>query len=85
MLAIKNAGPIPDSVDRRILKIHTLRLARRPNITVSALKQLHDVVTYDERRQLTERDQELQVKQLALRERFQEYRHQLRSLTQTGH
>ena len=82
MVAIKNADPIPDTVSQDALRKQCLQAALRPNLKAAELKHLFDVFTYEERRQLKERSQAIEAKALALREEFQEYRRQLRSLEQ---
>ena len=84
MLAIKNADPIPDHINRDELKKHCLRLAQRPGLRASDLKHLFDVFTYDDRQKMTARSQLLQIQELDLREQFQEYRRQLHARRSDG-
>ena len=80
MAAIHNADPIPEHIDREALHRHLLRLVKSPDINVTNLVQLHAIATYDQRRKLTEREQELAARQADNRERFQEYRYFLQEL-----
>ena len=80
MAAIHNADPIPDHIDREALHRHLLRLVKSPDINVTNLVQLHAIATYDQRRQLKEREQDLAARQAANRESFQEYRYFLQEL-----
>jgi hypothetical protein len=85
MVAIKNAEPIPDNVSQEELKKQCLRAALRRNLKASELKHLFDVFTYDDRRKLKERGQAVEAMQLAIREDFQAYRRELRSLKKPKH
>jgi hypothetical protein len=80
MAAIHNADPIPDHIDRKALHRHLLRLVKSPDINVTNLVQLHAIATYDQRRKLKEREQDLAARQADNRERFQEYRYFLQEL-----
>lgn len=82
MVAIKNADPVSDTVSQEELKKQCLRASLRPNLKASELKHLFDVFTYNDRRELKERNQAIQAKQLAIREDFQEYRREIRSFKQ---
>ena len=80
MAAIHNADPTPKEIDREALHRHLLRLVKSPDINVTNLVQLHAIATYDQRRELKEREQELAARQAENRERFQEYRYLLQEL-----
>jgi hypothetical protein len=80
MLAIETADPIPEHIDRALLNRHLLRLVKNPNLTVTNLVQIHAIATYDQRRELKEREQELAARQAVNRERFQEYRYFLQEI-----
>lgn len=84
MLAIQKADPlrdaISDAVHAGVLKKHCIRLARSPDITVTTLKHLHDVATYNQRRELKQRDQKLAAMQLTARKTLQRHRDFLREL-----
>jgi hypothetical protein len=80
MAAIHNADPIPEHIDREALHRHLLRLVKSPDINVTNLVQLHAIATYDQRRELKEREQEIATRQAANREEFQKYRYLLQEL-----
>ena len=61
------------------LKKHCIRIARGPKISVSTLMMLHQVATYDQRRELKEREQLLEAQKLG---RLQEYRRRLQASKQ---
>jgi hypothetical protein len=82
IIAIENAQPIPDHVNKRVLKEHCLRILKsRRDITVTELTHLFQVVTYDERRALDEKSNAVKQMGFDVRDRRLAYLRELRDLS----
>ena len=84
LVAIKNGNPIPENrYDKELLLRRTIQLAPKVK-SAYHLRELHQIATYEERRAMTEREQQLQqrwaeirVRRAELRERELAFRKQL--------
>ena len=84
LVAIQNGTAVPEG---RLNKDFLLRrpLQMVPQVTSAFhLRELHQIATYEERRDMNERDQVLRQKQLALRDRVLEFRRQREALKQSN-
>jgi hypothetical protein len=77
LVAIKNGEPIPDAISREEMKQKGLRLIRRPGLTVAGLKLVADVLTYEERAAMKQREQNIALFREDNRARFHEFRERL--------
>ena len=77
LVAIKNGEPIPDAISREEMKQKGLRLIRRPGLTVAGLKLVADVLTYEERAAMKQREQEIAIFHEDNRARFHDFRERL--------
>jgi hypothetical protein len=77
LVAIKNGEPIPDAISREELKQKGLRLIRRPGLTVAGLKLVADVLTYEERAAMKQREQDIALFHEDNRARYHEFRERL--------
>jgi|SRR5687767_1151503 len=74
LVAIKNGNPIPeDRFDKELLLRRTIQLAPKVK-SAYHLRELHQIATYEERRAMTEREQQLQQRWAEIRVRRAELR-----------